>query len=153
MLNRMALTIVRSPADAEDVAQSAWLQAYRHLEQFRGTSTVTTWLVTIVRNEAFSHLRIRRRYIKQSVSERDGWACDALSQEELVLFHERRAALARFVRGLTPSLRDALELWHSGKYTYEEIAQIVGVEAGSIRSRIWKARQRVSRSFAATFQQ
>jgi RNA polymerase sigma-70 factor (ECF subfamily) len=150
MLHRMALSIVRSPVDAQDVTQSAWLQAFRHLEQFRGTATVTTWLGAIVRNEAFNHLRARRRDLGQHEQEHSLCVLDAPSPEEIALSNERRAVLARSILTLSPLLRDALQLWHSGKYTYDEIAQIAGVETGTIRSRIWQARQRVSHSFAAT---
>ena len=146
-LYRAALAIVRSPADAEDITQESWLQAYRHLEQFRGTAAVKTWLVAIVRNHAISHHRAARRRLERDAVLARIEPVQGRSAEEAVLQRERRDELARHVARLPPRLRVALGLWHSGNYSYPEIAQATGVTIGTLKSRIWQARRSISKKF------
>ena len=69
---RCALRILGNAADAEDAVQEALLAAYRHIDQFRGQSKMTTWLSTIVRNCALMQLRKRPRQIHLSFDEQTG---------------------------------------------------------------------------------
>src|SRR5580704_4608334 len=66
---RCALRVLGNAADAEDAVQEALLAAYRHIDQFRGQSQMTTWLTTIVRNCALMQLRKRPRPIHLSLDE------------------------------------------------------------------------------------
>ncbi len=147
-LYRTALAIVRSPPDAEDVTQCAWLQAYRHVREFRGTSSVTTWLIAITRNHAFDHRRARRR---QARWRRDDVPVDLLSErcvssrvspEDLTLINERKIVLHRAVESLPGHLQTALRLWHS-QHSYAEMAAMTGVAVGTMKSRVWEAKRRL----------
>jgi RNA polymerase sigma-70 factor, ECF subfamily len=151
-LYRAALAIVRSTADAEDVTQTTWLQAYRNMQQFHGTASVTTWLGAIVRNAAIDHRRSVRRRLEQDVGhEREtilGQCSSALpSPEDLVLLNERRTYVARSLATLPPRLQTALRLWCCGMYTYDEMAQITRIATGTMKSRVWEARREVTRLF------
>jgi RNA polymerase sigma-70 factor, ECF subfamily len=140
-LYRTALAIVRSPADAEDVAQESWLQAFRHLEEFRGTATVKTWLIAITRNHALSYHRAARRRLARDADFGRIVPAEGRSPEEEVLQNERRDQLAQHIARLPRRLRIPLGLWHSGNYSYPQIARVAGVTTGTIKSRIWEARQ------------
>jgi RNA polymerase sigma-70 factor (ECF subfamily) len=150
-LYRAALAIVRSAADAEDVTQRTWLQAYRNIQHFQGAASVTTWLAAIVRNAAIDHRRaVRRRLERQSEQWPEatlGECVSAPSPEDLVLLNERRACVARSLERLPPRLRSALRLWCSGMYTYDEMAQIARIATGTMKSRVWEARREVARVF------
>src|SRR6204780_3731048 len=69
---RCALRLLGNAADAEDAVQEALLAAYRHIDQFKGQSLMTTWLTTIVRNCALMQLRKRPRQIHLSLDEQTG---------------------------------------------------------------------------------
>jgi RNA polymerase sigma-70 factor, ECF subfamily len=149
-LYRAALAIVRSTADAEDVTQSTWLQAYRTIQHFRGAASVTTWLGAIVRNAAIDHRRAVRRRLKGDTGQEPeailSQCVSALpSPEDLVLLNERRTQVARSVETLPPRLRAALRLWCCGMYTYDEMAQIAHIATGTMKSRVWEARREVTR--------
>ena len=69
----------------------------------------------------------------------------APSPEDRVLVNERRARLTRAMQSLPPRLRDALRLWYSGRYSYAEMAMLHDVALGTIKSRVWEARQFLTR--------
>ena len=151
-LYRAALAIVRSTADAEDVTQRTWLRAYRNIQHFQGTASVTTWLAAIVRNAAIDHRRAVRRRLEQDTGPLPEAALNECvstlpSPEDLVLLNERRAHVARSVETLPPRLRTALRLWCSGLYTYDEMAQISRISTGTMKSRVWEARREVMRVY------
>jgi RNA polymerase sigma-70 factor (ECF subfamily) len=152
-LYRAALAIVRSTADAEDVTQHTWLQAYRNIQQFHGTASVTTWLGAIVRNAAFDHRRAVRRRLEREAGqglEPLQYASAQPSPEDLVLLSERRSQVARSIETLPPRLRTALRLWCGGRYTYDEMAQLSHVATGTMKSRVWEARREVLQVFSST---
>jgi RNA polymerase sigma-70 factor, ECF subfamily len=149
-LYRAAFAIVRSPADAEDVTQRTWLQAYRTIQHFHGTASVKTWLGAIVRNAAIDHRRAARRRLERDTGQVPeailSQCVSALpSPEDLVLLNERRAYVARSMETLPPRLRTALRLWCSGMYTYDEMAHITRIATGTMKSRVWEARREVMR--------
>lgn len=116
-LYRTALAMLRSAADAEDVTQTTWLQAYRHVRHFEGTASVSTWLTAIVRHQAIDHQRSRRRRLQRETSHlppdafrRAERTSQWPSPEDLVLLNERRAHVARSVGALSTPLRRALRL-------------------------------------------
>lgn len=154
---RTALAIVRSPADAEDVTQDAWLQALTHLTSFRGTASVKTWLIAIVRNRAISHYRAARRRMQRDASPvptnqivRGQFASSERSPEDTVVDRELRQHVARGIDALPIALRQALRLVHSDRYTYEEIGIRVGAPTGTVKSRVSEARRLVKRRLQVT---
>jgi RNA polymerase sigma-70 factor (ECF subfamily) len=153
MLYRTALAMLRSAEDAEDVTQTTWLQAYRNVRHFQGTASVSTWLMAIVRHQAMNHQRSRQNRIRREVSHlppdafrREERISQWPSPEDLVLLNERRAHVARSVEALSTPLRRALRLWSTGRYSYQEMAQITGVATGTVKSRVWEARRRLRAS-------
>jgi RNA polymerase sigma-70 factor (ECF subfamily) len=142
-----ARTIVRSPEDAEDVTQRAWIQAYQHLGHFVGTSSVRTWLVAITRNAAIDQWRLARRQRQSREDSAIGFRAQAISKlpspEGLLLEKERQAHLTHAIAALPVRLRAPLRLWRSERHSYAEMATKAGVAVGTIKSRIWEARQQV----------
>ncbi len=153
-LHRAASAVLGSTIDAEDVAQDAWLHAYLHLAQFQETSSFKTWVHAILRNRAIDHHRLARRrrwYGGSHAAALPPYAelrSDARSPEDLVLDAERQDRLVSAIAMLPERLRVLLELWHTGQYSYEEMAQIAGVRVSTIKSRVWQARQHVTKVLA-----
>lgn len=157
-LYRAALAMVRSTADAEDVTQRTWLQAYRSIQYFHGTASVTTWLLAIVRNAAIDHRRaVRRRLERYTGQDPEDLLVERASPlpspEDLVLLNERRTHIARSVDTLPPRLRAALQLWCTGMYTYDEMAEISQIATGTMKARVWEARRQITRAFHHTVRQ
>jgi len=150
-LRRLASAILRSSAEADDVMQDSWLHVYLHLPRFQGTATFRTWVHSIVRNRAIDHRRSAQRRWRagtrlSSESIRDALSSSARSPEALILDAERRERLTHAIAALPGRLRQPLQLWHSGRHSYDEMARITGVTVGTIKSRVWEARQRVTQA-------
>jgi RNA polymerase sigma-70 factor, ECF subfamily len=152
-VHRAARAILGSAADAEDVAQEAWLQAYVHLARFQETASFKTWVHAIVRNRAIDHHRSARNRrwhagSHASVPVHTELRSVARSPEELVLDTERQDRLAAAIAALPGRLRGVLEMWHTGEYSYEQMARIAGLPIGTIKSQVWQARQQVTHAIS-----
>jgi RNA polymerase sigma-70 factor (ECF subfamily) len=152
-VRRVAHAILRSPAETDDVMQEAWLHVYLHLPRFQGTATFRTWVHAIVRNRAIDHRRSAQRRWRAhtrlaAVSIPDELGSRTRSPEALILDAERRERLTHAVAALPGRLREPLQLWHRGQHSYDEMARISGVTVGTIKSRVWEARQRVTQALS-----
>jgi RNA polymerase sigma-70 factor (ECF subfamily) len=78
------------------------------------------------------------------VSIPDAFGSGTPSPEALILEAERRERLTHAIAALPARLREPLQLWHRGQHSYDEMAQMSGVTVGTIKSRVWEARQRVT---------
>jgi RNA polymerase sigma-70 factor (ECF subfamily) len=154
-VHRAACAMLGSPTDAEDVVQDAWLHAYVHLAQFQETASFKTWVHAIVRNRAIDHhrrMRTRRRHGGAQAAALPAQAAlrsDTRTPEALALDAEREGRVTAAIARLPERLRVTLELWCTGLYSYEEMARIAGVKTNTIRSRVWEARQQVTRAFSS----
>ncbi len=148
---RAALAATGSASDADDVAQEAFLRAFRRLGSFREASSFKTWLLTITWNQAINRRRASTRWWRRIVnledagSSGDAWeiASAASTPEQLAGAEELRCAISRAIAALPRKLRDALLLAQSGDYRYEEIAAMLGAPAGTIKWRVSEARRLV----------
>jgi RNA polymerase sigma-70 factor, ECF subfamily len=152
---KRAYRYVGNPYDAEDAVQDALLSAYKHLDQFKATAKMTTWLTTIVTNSALSQLRRRPRHPHVSLDqrlggERDNSVSDRLadirpSPEGECIRSETYGNLMKSVRELSPSLREAVQLCYFDGLTMRETAQVLDVPEGTFKARIWRARSQLKR--------
>jgi len=149
-VHRAALSAVGSPADADDVAQDAFLLAYQRLKSFRGESTFKTWMLTITWNQAMNLRRKSGRWWRLfvSVDTEDGapfesahFASSSGTPEDLTASGELGDAIRQAVRDLPHKLRDALLLAQSGEYSYDEIGAMVKAPTGTIKWRVSEARR------------
>jgi RNA polymerase sigma-70 factor, ECF subfamily len=155
MLYRRAHRYVGDQHDAEDAVQDALLSAYKHLDQFKGTAQMTTWLATIVTNSALSQLRRRPRHPHVSLdkpvaADQDHCVSDRLadvrpSQESECIKSELHGHLMQSVMELSPSLRRAVQLCYLDGLPLSEAAQILDVSEGTIKGRLWRARAQLKR--------
>ncbi len=153
---RAALAATGSTADADDVAQEAFLLAYRRLNTFRGTASFKTWLLTIAWNQASNRRRAATRWWRRiaGVADADAHAVSAscfspaapVTPEQLASGGQLRKAIREAIAALPPKLRDALLLAQSGEYSYGEIAAMLGAPAGTIKWRVSEARRAVRAS-------
>ncbi|GLY42178.1 DNA-directed RNA polymerase sigma-70 factor [Amycolatopsis sp. NBRC 101858] len=145
---RVALRITGSAAEAEDVVQDSWLAAWRSLASFRHESAVSTWLYRVVTNSALALLRRRRPTISLDAPEPDGQSTldSALlagavpGPEGRVVRAEEVDAVLRAIGRLEVSQRVPLVLRELEGLSYEEVAEVLDVNVGALRSRLHRAR-------------
>src|SRR5262245_28382782 len=129
--------------EAEDVVQDAFVQAFLKLRSFERQSTFYTWLYRIAFNTAVSRRRKRRvegsvEHVRASVGDEPADRCER--PEEQVLRQERAELLARALEGLSDEHRAILILREMEGCDYEQIAQILDLPVGTVRSRLHRAR-------------
>jgi RNA polymerase sigma-70 factor (ECF subfamily) len=135
---RAALACVGSPAEADDVAQEAFVTAYRKLDTFRGEAQFRTWLLSITWRKAIDRRKSISRWLRLAVSpgredseeeafdQMERIASPLRSQEDTVVDDELQRNVTRLIGTLPKKLRDALLLAGTGEHTYEQISQILG---------------------------
>ncbi len=145
---------VRNHADAQDVTQDAFLKAYRALPNFRGESAFYTWMYRIAVNTAknFLALQASRRTadMDQDASEMEQIdQSDALKDidtpEHLLLAREIQDTVIRAIEGLPEDLRTAITLRELEGLSYDEIAETMECPIGTVRSRIFRARETIDK--------
>ena len=148
----LALRMTGNPQDAEDMAQEAFLKAYRSLPDFRGESKFSVWLYRIVSNVCLDHLRKQSRRPASSLTREDEDGeeqqlevpDESQSPERLLEQKLPREAVQRGLAELPEEQRQILLLREIRGMSYEEIAETLGLEAGTVKSRIFRARKKLS---------
>ncbi|MFM7273162.1 MAG: RNA polymerase sigma factor RpoE [Gammaproteobacteria bacterium] len=142
---------VRDPDEVQDVVQEAFIKAYRAIGGFRGESAFYTWLYRIAANTAKNHLVSRsRRPPGADLEVEDAEQLDAAralrdieDPESLMMAEQLREAVEGAIRRLPEDLRTALMLREFEGLSYEEIAEVMACPVGTVRSRIFRAREAV----------
>ncbi len=142
---------VRDADEVQDVAQEAFIKAYNALPKFRGDSQFYTWLYRIAINTAKNHLVSRsRRPPGQDVEVSDaeyfeaGGALRDIENPETALFGaELKAVVDDAIAGLPDDLRTAVTLREFDGLSYEDIADVMDCPVGTVRSRIFRAREAI----------
>jgi RNA polymerase sigma-70 factor (ECF subfamily) len=139
--------IVLNEADADDVAQEAFVRAYHALPRFRGDSKFSSWLYRIAVNRSLTHLkRTKRRAAaldpdtgaREEAAATLGASGDA--PDESVLREERRAAVRAAVAQLPPRYRAVVTLFYLEERSYKEAAEILGIPMGTLKTHLHRAR-------------
>lgn len=152
-LMRLVLRLVRDPAEAEDVTQEAFVKAYRALPDFRGESAFYTWLYRIGVNTAKNWLIANGRRAPTSTEtdseEAEGFEegellRDADTPERLLMSRQIADTVNAAMASLPEELRTAITLREIEGLSYEEIAQTMGCPIGTVRSRIFRAREAIA---------
>lgn len=152
-LYRGAYRLLGNAADAEDAVQDALLAAYTHLDQFRGQSKMSTWLVAIVHNSARMQLRRRPRHVHVPLDEPIGEVEKYSAMQRLA---DRRPSpeddyrntelgrrLTHFQSQLTPTLRRTFQLRDIDGLSTREAARILGVPLGTVKAQSARARKKL----------
>ena len=149
----LVMRYVRDPETALDISQEAFIKAYRALPRFRGDSAFYTWLYRIAVNTAKNHLAAQRRRpsdIELDLQDPDQYGLHAKlketdTPEAVSLSHELQETLERAIQSLPDDLRTAIVLRELDGMSYEEIAQTMDCPVGTVRSRIFRARDAIGK--------
>ena len=148
----LALRMTGNPQDAQDMAQEAFIKAYNSLSTFRGDSKFSVWLYRIVSNICLDHLRKKNRGTPGSltVEDDDGEEMQlelpdtSTAPEEVLEKKLTRDAVRRGLASLPPDARQILLLREIEGLSYEEIGATLGLESGTVKSRLFRARKKLA---------
>jgi RNA polymerase sigma-70 factor (ECF subfamily) len=158
---KLVMRYTRNPADAEDIAQEAFIKAYRALPQFRGDSAFYTWLYRIAINTAKNAIAARdRNPVIYQIDSQDGdESTDMINRlkdpdtpEGLALTEEIRGTVNAAIDALPEDLRTAIVLRELEGLSYEEIAAAMDCPVGTVRSRIFRAREAIDKRLRGVFE-
>jgi RNA polymerase sigma-70 factor, ECF subfamily len=150
---RLLSRLIRDSAEVEDIAQEAFIKAYRALPNFRGESAFYTWLYRIAINTAKNHLVSQGRRaptsteadIEEAETFDDGdHLRDLNTPDSMLLSKQVGEAVNRAIDKLPEDLRTAIVLREIEGLSYEEIAESMGCPIGTVRSRIFRAREAIA---------
>jgi RNA polymerase sigma-70 factor (ECF subfamily) len=138
---RVAFSVLRQRQDAEDVAQEAFLKAFRRFHQLRDRERFRAWLVRIAWRLAIDRRRgDRRRTVRERI---DSGASPVAECAEAMIGRERAAHLWRAIDALPEKLRVVLVLAGIEEHDVREVAKLLGLPEGTVKSRLFAARQRL----------
>ena len=152
-LSRLLSRFIRDPAEVEDVTQEAFIKAYRALPTFRGDSAFYTWLYRIGINTAKNYLVAAGRRAPTNTEfnaeeaegfEDAGELRDINTPESIMMSKEIVATVNAAMDELPEELRQAVQLRELEGLSYDEIAAIMNCPIGTVRSRIFRAREAIS---------
>ena len=152
-LARLLSRFIRDPAEVEDVTQEAFIKAYRALPAFRGDSAFYTWLYRIGINTAKNYLMAMGRRAPTSTEVEAGDAegfeqgeqlRDINTPESVLLSNEIAETVNSTIQQLPEELRNAIQMREIEGMSYEDIAKAMDCPIGTVRSRIFRAREAIA---------
>ena len=148
MVYNLALRMAGSEVKAEDYTQEVFLRIHRHLGRFSGRSSLKTWIYRVALNHCRSRLSRRRYFFQPLAEEQDDAAGVQLvdggrDPENLALARDAERQVGHALRELKPVFREAVILRDLEGLTYEEIAEVLKVRIGTVRSRIARGREQL----------
>ena len=154
---KMALSFMKNESDAEDVAQEAFLKAFRKLANFRGQAKFSTWLISITLNEARGRLRrlnLVRMEVLDETPEGGAHISPALLRDwhevpsEALERHEIRQMLQDAIANLSPLYREVLVLRDVEEFSIDETASALAITISTVKVRLHRARMMLQKELA-----
>lgn len=158
----LALRLLTGQSEACDVAQEVFLKVFRNISSFRGQSSLKTWIYRITVNEAHNarrwFFRHRRREVELDGSDSDtaGWkdviADGGRSPYDVAVDREQQIIVEAALERINPIFREAVALRDIADLSYDEIASVLGVSLGTVKSRILRGREALRDELAGTLE-
>jgi RNA polymerase sigma-70 factor (ECF subfamily) len=156
----LALRLLNDPSEASDVVQEVFLKVFRKIGKFRGQSTLKTWIYRITVNEAHNARRWFFRHRRREV-DLDSNPKETRDWEEIVpdksrspfdvaFDREQQVMIAAALERINPLFRESVVLRDITDLSYEEIAGILGVSLGTVKSRILRGREALREKLAGS---
>ena len=140
---RLALRMCGNAHDAEEVAQEAFMAAWKGLPSFRGESKFSSWLYQLTTNEAINFLRKEKRHRAATPLEDEIEPATGDTAHQAAETKELRQALQQALEALTAEHRQIFLLRQMRQLSYEEIGQLLGLESGTVKSRLNRAKKQL----------
>jgi RNA polymerase sigma-70 factor (ECF subfamily) len=142
----VALRMLRNPDDARDIAQTVFMKAWQNLAQYDPQYKFYSWIYRMAINESLNVLRVRDRDagpVDERLAEEGAGPPDCLDEDQ------RRGVLLRAVERLKPEYRAVIVLRYFVDRSYEDMGEILGIDARTVKSRLYTARQQLKDHLAA----
>ncbi|MCX8107918.1 MAG: sigma-70 family RNA polymerase sigma factor [Verrucomicrobiae bacterium] len=143
--------VLPDPTEAEDLAQSVFVQVHKSAHRYKPTAKFSTWLFTIARNLCLNEIRRRSRHPAESIDQSESGGIDEVARQipdhrntnpsDQLLRTELENKVEEAIRALPPNQRIALLLCRQGEFSYEQIAQVLGCSLPATKSLIHRARE------------
>lgn len=150
----LALRMVKNREDAEEVAQDAFIKAYKYLANFRGESKFSTWLYTIVNNSGITFLRKKKLTVhsldNEAVLERAS-SMDSGMRADQVEHKSKQAMVNSAIALLSRDDAQIITLFYKAEQSLEETAQVLGIEVNAAKVRLHRARTRLREKMETHF--
>ena len=153
MVVNTAYRILRNREDAEDAAQESFVRAYTFLSTLREGTKFTSWLYRIVTNICFS--KVKTSHAQQVFVDVDGEEAEAkypelrdstVNPEEVVANEEFSGQIRELVASLPPQYRAVLTLYHLNDFSYNEIAETLGLPIGTVKTHLYRAKEMLKKA-------
>lgn len=142
--------IVINREEVEDVCQEVFIKVYRHLNNFKFRSKLSTWIARIAWVTAVNHNRKQRRENRQRVTDIASIEQAGENPEEILDRKDVAAYLNQLIDQMPEHYRTVIVLFHLNEFSYEEITQITGLPLGTIKSYLFRARKLLKDKLAAS---
>ena len=152
----LVMRLINDPADANDVVQEVFLKVFRNVRNFRGQSSLKTWIYRIAVHEAYNQRRWFSRHRKQeiglepeeegSLALRDSLSDPGRTPYDWALNEERHDIIEQALKDVNPAFRTAVVLRDIDDMSYDEIADILQISMGTVKSRILRGRESLRKS-------
>ncbi|NUM41089.1 MAG: sigma-70 family RNA polymerase sigma factor [Leptospiraceae bacterium] len=141
-LFRKAVSMVNDEDDAEDIVQEAMISGYRSIDKFRAEAGVYTWLYRIVVNKSKDLLSKKKREKEKPIDENENqFIDDRIGYEKKLELSDESTYLITKINQLEEIYKQVIELRYFEEMSYSEIAQVIGVNVGTVKSRLFKAKE------------
>ncbi len=150
----LALRMIKTREDAEEVAQDVFIKAYKYLADFRGASKFSTWLYTIVNNTCITFLRKKKLDVHSLDNEAVFARADNIdsgARADEVEQKSRKAMINRAITMLNPDDAQIITLFYKAEQTLEETARVLGIEVNAAKVRLHRARARLKEKMETAF--
>lgn len=150
----LAFRLMQSREDAEEVAQDVFVKAYRSLADFKGGSKFSTWLYTIAHNTGITYLRKKKQKIlaiddQSTFMQLENQESDFKANQ--VEDKSKKDMVNRAIDMLPPDDAQIITLFYKGDQSLDEIAAIMGLEANTVKVRLFRARQKLKEKMEKFF--
>jgi len=141
----ICMRMLRNKTEAEEAAQDSFVKVYTHLDDFDPERNLAAWIAGITINECRDRLRKRTRFKKTFVETSDLIAQSAAANDKIDLESKARLeAVTEAIDKLPDKLKEVLILKAYGDYSYDEIAESLGIKSGTVMSRLFRAREKLT---------
>jgi len=141
----LAMRFTRSREDAEEVAQDAFVKAYRSLNNYQRSAKFSTWLYTIVYHTAMTHLRKKRLNTSSIDDDANSLQLESYATDDAFSVEKKSRSfyVNQAIGMLLPDDATIITLFYQGEQSLEEIANVMGMEANTIKVKLYRARHRL----------
>lgn len=150
----LALRMIKTREDAEEVAQDVFIKAYKYLADFRGASKFSTWLYTIVNNTCITFLRKKKLQVHSLDNETVFARADNIdsgARADTVEQKSRKQMVNEAIALLNPDDAQIITLFYKAEQSLEETAQVLGIEVNAAKVRLHRARARLKEKMETAF--